>query len=67
VAELFATVEGALTVCPSPALADPAAVVPVLDAILALPVELVLVAHGEPVLRDARQALEDAVARFVRP
>jgi glyoxylase-like metal-dependent hydrolase (beta-lactamase superfamily II) len=34
-----------------------------LQAVLALPVEMVLVAHGEPVLANAREALESALAR----
>ena len=52
---------GGLAVVPSPALVDRAELDRSLQAIAALPVELVLVSHGEPVLEDGRRAIESAL------
>jgi glyoxylase-like metal-dependent hydrolase (beta-lactamase superfamily II) len=52
---------GGLVLVPSPALTDPAALDRSLRAIAELPVELVLVSHGEPVLEDGRAAIELAL------
>jgi hypothetical protein len=52
---------GGLALAPSPALADRAALDRSLREIAELPVELVLVSHGEPVLRDGRRAIESAL------
>jgi hypothetical protein len=53
--------QGGLALAPSPALADPAALERSLQAIVQLPVELVLVSHGEPVLEGGRDAIELAL------
>jgi len=52
---------GGLAVVPSPALADRAALERSLRAIAALPIELVLVSHGQPVLQNGRRAIESAI------
>ncbi|HZT94831.1 MAG TPA: hypothetical protein VE985_10185 [Gaiellaceae bacterium] len=52
---------GGLALVPSPALTDRAALDRSLWTIAELPVELVLVSHGEPVLRDGRRAIESAL------
>jgi hypothetical protein len=52
---------GGLALVPSPALADRAALDRSLRRIAELPVELVLVSHGEPVLRGGRRAIESAM------
>jgi len=62
VAEIFAgDGRGGLAVVPSPALEDRAALERSLRKIAELPVELVLVSHGEPVLSDGRAAIELAL------
>jgi hypothetical protein len=62
VAEIFAgDGRGGLTLVPSPALADRGALDRSLRAIAELPVELVLVSHGEPVLADGGRAIESAI------
>jgi hypothetical protein len=62
VAEIFAgDGRGGLALVPSPALEDRAALDRSLRAIAELPVERVLVSHGEPVLRDGRRAIESAL------
>jgi len=64
VAEIFAgDGRGGLALVPSPALQDRAALDRSLRAIAELPVELVLVSHGEPVLRDGRRAIESALSQ----
>jgi hypothetical protein len=61
-AEIFAgDGHGGLALVPSPALTDRAALDRSLRAIAGLPVELVLVSHGEPVLSDGRRAIELAL------
>jgi hypothetical protein len=52
---------GGLALSPSPALEDRAALDRSLQAIAELPVELVLVSHGEPVLQDGRGAIHLAL------
>ena len=62
VAEIFAgDGAGGLRLCPSPALSDRAALDRSLQSLLELPVERVLVSHGEPVLENAREAMKQAV------
>ena len=62
VAEIFAgDGRGGLALVPSPALTDRAALDRSLRVIAELPVERVLVSHGEPVLSDGRRALELAL------
>jgi glyoxylase-like metal-dependent hydrolase (beta-lactamase superfamily II) len=63
VAEIFVgDGRGGLALAPSPALEDRAALDRSLRAIAELPVELVLVSHGEPVLEDGRRAIELALS-----
>ena len=62
VAEVFVgDGQGGLALSPSPALEDREALDRSLRAIAELPIELVLVSHGEPVLRDGRAAIELAL------
>jgi hypothetical protein len=62
VAEIFVgDGRGGLALAPSPALTDATALDRSLRTIAALPIELVLVSHGEPVLRDGRRAIELAL------
>jgi hypothetical protein len=62
VAEIFVgDGRGRLALSASPALVDRAALDRSLRAIADLPVELVLVSHGEPVLGDGRRAIELAL------
>jgi glyoxylase-like metal-dependent hydrolase (beta-lactamase superfamily II) len=58
---LVGDARGGLALAPSPALADPAALDRSLQTIAELPIELVLVSHGEPVLQDGRRAIELAL------
>ena len=62
VAEIFAGERGGLRVCPSPALRNRAAFEASLRRLLELPIEHVLVSHGEPVLGDGRAAVARALA-----
>ena len=52
---------GGLALVPSPALTDPAALGRSLRKIAELPVKLVLVSHGEPVLENGKSAVELAL------
>ena len=61
-AEVLAGSPHGLRVCPSPALGDSRELDGFLGALLDLPVELVLVAHGEPVLERAHEQLERLLA-----
>jgi hypothetical protein len=62
VAEIFVgDGRGGLVLVPSPALTDRAALDRSLHALAELPVERVLVSHGEPVLSDGRRAIESAL------
>ena len=56
-------IRGELRVCDSPALARPEELEASLDRIMELPVELLLVSHGEPVLQDAKSRMAEALAR----
>jgi glyoxylase-like metal-dependent hydrolase (beta-lactamase superfamily II) len=63
VAEIFAVdSSGTLGVYPTPALTRPEELRASLEQIEALPVERLLVSHGEPVLTDARRAISRAIA-----
>jgi glyoxylase-like metal-dependent hydrolase (beta-lactamase superfamily II) len=62
VAEIFVgDGRGGLALAPSPALTDRTALDRSLQRIAKLPIELVLVSHGEPVLQDGRRAIELAL------
>jgi glyoxylase-like metal-dependent hydrolase (beta-lactamase superfamily II) len=62
VAEIFVgDGRGGLALAPSPALENQAALDRSLRAIAELPVERVLVSHGEPVLENGRRAIELAL------
>ncbi|HEV8459500.1 MAG TPA: hypothetical protein VGQ38_02235 [Gaiellaceae bacterium] len=64
VCEIFAVdVDGELRVAKSPALERPDELEASLDRIMELPVERLLVSHGEPVLTDAKARMADALAR----
>jgi hypothetical protein len=64
VAEIFGVdVEGELYVAPSPELARPEELEASLDRIMELPIERLLVSHGEPVLEDAKSRMAEALAR----
>jgi glyoxylase-like metal-dependent hydrolase (beta-lactamase superfamily II) len=64
VCEIFAVdVHGELRVCESPALARPDELEASLERLMELPVERLLVSHGEPVLEDARARMTEALAR----
>lgn len=62
VAEFFMGGDGGLRVCPSPN-ADEDAFAESLMRLRDLPIEHVLVSHGEPVLHDGRAEIEEALAR----
>jgi glyoxylase-like metal-dependent hydrolase (beta-lactamase superfamily II) len=61
VAELFMGAGGGLTVCPSPSTQDEAAFFASLRRLLDLPIERVLVAHGEPVVSGGRRRIAEAL------
>ncbi len=63
VAEFLMGHEGGLRVCPSPALVDKQAFDTSLRELLELPIDRVLVAHGEPVLAEGRHRITEAVFR----
>lgn len=64
VAEIFGVdVDGELYVAPSPALVRPDELEASFDRIMELPVERLLVSHGEPVLEDATARMAEALAR----
>ena len=64
VAEIFEVdIDGELHVGQSPVLKRPAELEASLDRLMALPVERLLVSHGEPVLEDARARMSEALAR----
>ena len=60
---LAVDIHGELRVCASPALARPEELEASLARIMELPVEWLLVSHGEPVLADAKARMADALAR----
>jgi glyoxylase-like metal-dependent hydrolase (beta-lactamase superfamily II) len=64
VAEFLMGVEGGLQVLPSPALQDRGAFEASLRSLLDWSIEHVLVSHGEPVIGDGRQRIEDALRAF---
>ena len=62
--EIFAVdVDGELRVAESPALERPDELEASLDRLMELPVERLLVSHGEPVLEDAKARMAEALAR----
>ena len=61
-AEILADLGSGLTVCPSPALRETDLLAPFLRRVVGLPVELIVPAHGPPVLERAREVLAAAVA-----
>ncbi len=64
VCEIFSVdVEGELHVSASPALKRPEELEASLDRLMELPVERLLVSHGEPVLEDAKARMAEALAR----
>ena len=63
-AEILADLGNGLQVCPPPVLGSHATLTPFFDDLLGLPIELVLPAHGAPVLEDAHGAVADAIAHF---
>lgn len=62
VAEFLMGCAGGLRVCPSPAMRDRRAFDASLQRLLDLPIERVLVAHGEPVLQDGRRRLAEVLS-----
>jgi hypothetical protein len=64
VAEFFMGVDGALRVCPSPALQDRAAFETSLYTLIEWPIDHVLVSHGEPVIGNGRQRIREALRAF---
>jgi hypothetical protein len=63
VCEVFAVdIHGELRVCQSPALARRDELETSLERIMELPVERLLVSHGEPVLEDAKNRMAEALA-----
>lgn len=63
VCEVFAVdVDGELRVCRSPALERPDELEASLGRIMELPIERLLVSHGEPVLEDAKARMAEALA-----
>jgi glyoxylase-like metal-dependent hydrolase (beta-lactamase superfamily II) len=64
VCEIFAVdIDGELRVGKSPALKRPDELDASLDRLMELPVERLLVSHGEPVLSDAKARMAEALAR----
>jgi hypothetical protein len=61
VAEFFMGGNGGLRVCPSPALTDKDAFDESLRTLLDLPIDRVLVSHGEPVLHDGKRRIAEAL------
>ncbi|MFL5960598.1 MAG: hypothetical protein ACJ75G_10060 [Gaiellaceae bacterium] len=67
VAEIFSVdIHGELRVGQSPALARPDELEASLDRIMELPIERLLVSHGEPVLEQAKPRMTEALARRQR-
>jgi glyoxylase-like metal-dependent hydrolase (beta-lactamase superfamily II) len=64
VAEIFSVdIHGQLRVGESPALKRPEELEASLDRLMELPVERLLVSHGEPILADAKTRMAEALAR----
>jgi endonuclease/exonuclease/phosphatase (EEP) superfamily protein YafD len=57
-------VDGALRVCPSPALQDRTAFETSLQRLLSWPIDHVFVSHGEPVIGDGGRRIRDALDAF---
>jgi hypothetical protein len=64
VAEFFVGTGGGLELCPSPTLRNLEAFTRSMRTLLDLPIERVLVAHGEPVLSDGRRRMAEALDAF---
>ena len=62
VAEFFIGADSGLRVCPSPALIDADAFDDSLRTLLDLPIDHVLVSHGEPVLYDGKRRIAEALS-----
>ena len=68
VAEIFAgDGKGGLALVPSPALIDRAALDKSMQSLLELPVERVLVSHGDPVLERGLEAMRSALRESLTP
>lgn len=67
VAEFFLGVDGGLRVLLSPALEDRAAFEASLRSLLELPIDHVLVAHGEPVIDEGERRIAEALRAFAAP
>ncbi len=64
VAEVFQVdVDGELLLCDSPALKRPEEFQSSLDRLMEMPIERLLVSHGEPILEDAKTRMVEALAR----
>jgi glyoxylase-like metal-dependent hydrolase (beta-lactamase superfamily II) len=63
-AEVLAGQAGVLAVCPSPQLEDKGRLMAWLRLLLELPIEIVLPAHGRPVLERGRDAVAAAAAHW---
>jgi hypothetical protein len=63
VAEIFAADEGELELRPTPALQRPAELEASVNRLMELPVERLLVSHGEPLLEDPKPRMAEALAR----
>jgi hypothetical protein len=64
VCEIFSVdIDGELRVGQSPALRRPDELEASLERLMELPVERLLVSHGEPVLSDAKARMAEALAR----
>jgi glyoxylase-like metal-dependent hydrolase (beta-lactamase superfamily II) len=61
VAEFFLGIDGGLRVLSSPAERDPSAFHCSLETLLDLPIAHVLVAHGEPVIREGQERIAEAL------
>jgi hypothetical protein len=63
VAEFLTGISGRLQLTPSPAIQDERAFRTTLDGLLALSIEQVLVAHGDPVFHDGSARIAEAIGR----
>jgi glyoxylase-like metal-dependent hydrolase (beta-lactamase superfamily II) len=64
VAEFLTGVSGCLQVTPSPAIQDAQAFRASLDGLLVMPIEQVLVAHGDPVFHNGSARIAEALAQL---
>jgi glyoxylase-like metal-dependent hydrolase (beta-lactamase superfamily II) len=67
VAEFFMGIEDGLRVCPPPALEDRTAFHASLRSLLDLPIDHVLVSHGEPVIGEGERRIDEALRAFATP